>query len=213
MVRAAVHRVGDAHEVRLGVGLEPEGSDVLASARIAPASLPPTARSLPVPPAVVDITNAPVDPSMDIQVGTHQFHQEYLFAFAPAHEVLVYVRFQAAEEDRKRSDQMMAAWSAVQPRVQGLVAAPTAFCSRSASSAWMFTWEPLAPPILGKVASVLAMKPLPPSRPSRRTPQAAVAWDSAISTPVPSGPDPRTPTPGAASRDTRCPSARCPLVR
>jgi hypothetical protein len=93
------------------------------------------------------------------------------------------------------------------------VAIPTAFCSRSASSALMFAWEPLASPTLGKVASVLAAKPLPPSRPFRRGPPAVVASHSALSTGVPSGPYRPCPIREAGSRDTRYPSANCQRVR
>jgi hypothetical protein len=56
-------------------------------------------------------------------VATHLFQQEYLYAFAPAPEVAGYVRSQAAEEDRVRIDEIMASWSALQPRVRAVIEA------------------------------------------------------------------------------------------
>ncbi len=56
-----------------------------------------------------------------IQVGTHFFRQQYLFAFATQAEVLQYVRTQTLSEELARLPEIFAAWQAIQPRVADLI--------------------------------------------------------------------------------------------
>src|SRR5689334_21805020 len=58
-----------------------------------------------------------------VEVGTSYFKQLYLYAFASQPEVIAHLRMQATSEEMKRSNEILAAWSALQPQVQALVAA------------------------------------------------------------------------------------------
>ncbi len=59
--------------------------------------------------------------SVPVQVGTHFFRQQYLFAFATQAEVLQYVRTQTIGEELARLPEIFAAWQAIQPRVADLI--------------------------------------------------------------------------------------------
>jgi len=52
-----------------------------------------------------------------VQIGTHFFRQQYLFAFATQAEVLQYVRTQTISEEVARLPEIFRAWLSVQPRV------------------------------------------------------------------------------------------------
>lgn len=57
-----------------------------------------------------------------VQVGTHFFCQQYLFAFATQAEVRHYVRTQTVSEEVNRLAEILEAWREVQPRVADLIA-------------------------------------------------------------------------------------------
>lgn len=56
-----------------------------------------------------------------VEVGTHFFRQEYLYAFATRAEVTHHVRTQAVLDEGTRLPEILASWAALQPRVQGLI--------------------------------------------------------------------------------------------
>jgi hypothetical protein len=56
-----------------------------------------------------------------VQLGTHYFRQQYLFAFAPQAEVRHYVRTQTVSEELARLPQILETWRDVQPRVAQVI--------------------------------------------------------------------------------------------
>jgi hypothetical protein len=56
-----------------------------------------------------------------VQLGTHYFRQQYLFAFATQAEVRHYVRTQTVREELERLAQILDTWRDVQPRVAEIV--------------------------------------------------------------------------------------------
>src|SRR6266508_4379018 len=57
-----------------------------------------------------------------VRIGTHQFRQQFLYAFATQSEVVNHVRTQGVPSEALRIPEIVMKWTTIQPEVQRLLA-------------------------------------------------------------------------------------------
>ncbi len=71
---------------------------------------------------------------LPVDIDTHFYSQRYLYAFATQAEVTHHIRTQAVPDESARTESVLASWSALQPRVQGLIEAEAGLADTMAVS-------------------------------------------------------------------------------